>query len=88
MPLETCPNCGAELPRRAQACPECGADERTGWSETAGTEHLGLPEEEFDYQEFAAREFGSQSPKPRGIHWFWWLVGLLVLGAMVCFWVL
>ena len=77
MSQETCPNCGAELPRRAKACPE-----------TAGTEHLGLPEEEFDYQKFADREFGAKSPKPSGIHWFWWLVGLLLLAAMILFLVL
>jgi hypothetical protein len=88
MSPEICPNCGAELPRQAKACPECGADERTGWAESAGTEHLALPEEEFDYQKFAEGEFGSPSPKPTGIHWFWWLVGLFVLAAMVFFWVL
>jgi hypothetical protein len=30
MPPEFCPNCGAEVPRKAKACPECGADEETG----------------------------------------------------------
>lgn len=88
MPPEICPNCGAELPRRAKACPECGADETTGGSEGEGVEHLGLPEEHFDYQEFAEREFGSKSPKPRGIPWFWWLVAVLVLAAMVRFLIL
>lgn len=30
---ETCPVCGADVPRKARACPECGADERSGWNE-------------------------------------------------------
>ena len=80
---EICPHCGAELPRRARACPECGADEETGWSEKAGTEHLDLPEEAFDYREFASRDFGSSSPKPRGTHWFWWVTAVLVLLGMI-----
>lgn len=83
---ETCPNCGADVPRNARACPECGADEHTGWSETAGTDGLDLPDGNFDYQDFVKREFGDRSPVPRGIHWFWWLIGLLVLAALVALW--
>ena len=85
MTPEICPNCGAEVPRKAKACPACGADETTGWSEEAGTENLGLPDEEFNYEEFTAREFGSKSPKPSGIHWFWWVVAVLVLAGMIYF---
>ena len=58
MPPEVCPNCGAEVPRNAKACPECGSDENTGWSETAYASNLGLPDEEFDYDEFVKEEFG------------------------------
>ena len=53
--MDTCPNCGADLPRRAKACPECGADEKTGWSEEAESRHLNLPEERFDYDQFLKR---------------------------------
>ena len=85
---EICPNCGAEVPPNARACPECGADEKTGWSEEAGTEGLDLPEENFNYEEFVKREFGGgKSPVPRGIHWFWWVVAVLVLVALVWAWV-
>ena len=52
MPPETCPNCGADVPRNAKACPECGSDEKTGWSEDAGRDGLDLPDDEFDYEEF------------------------------------
>jgi len=85
MTPEICPNCGAEVPRNARACPACGADETTGWSEAAGTEHLGLPEEEFDYDKYVQREFGAKTPRPNGIHWFWWLAGVIVLGGMIFF---
>jgi zinc-ribbon domain len=84
MPPEVCPCCGAEVPRNAKACPKCGADENTGWSEEAGTAGLDLPDEDFDYEEFVKREFGGgKNPVPRGIHWFWWVVAILLLSLLV-----
>jgi hypothetical protein len=85
-PPESCPNCGAEVPPKAKACPECGADEHTGWSEAARTDGLGLPDENFEYEDFVKREFGTQSPVPRGIHWFWWVVALLLAAAFLAYW--
>lgn len=82
MPPEICPNCGAEVPPQATACPGCGSDEKTGWSEEAKTSGLDLPDENFDYDEFVQREFGGQSPKPRGLNWFWWLVAVFLLVAI------
>ena len=82
----TCPNCGAEVPPKAKACPECGSDEQTGWSEAAQSSGLDLPDEEFSYDDFVQREFGSKRPVPRGIHWFWWVVAFLVLGAFLILW--
>ena len=86
MTPELCPNCGAEVPRNAKACPECGSDERTGWSETAKADALGLPDENFDYDDFVKREFGGAKTVPRGIHWFWWVIAVLVLGAFLFLW--
>ena len=86
MPPEVCPNCGAEIPRDAKACPECGSDEETGWSETAYASHLGLPDEDFDHDEFVKREFGPEPVKPRGIAWFWWVAALLVVAGMLLLW--
>jgi hypothetical protein len=84
MPPETCPNCGADVPRQAKACPSCGADEDTGWSDSAYASSLGIPEENFDYGEFVKEEFGSARVKPRGLHWLWWLTAL-VLGVLFLF---
>jgi zinc-ribbon domain len=83
---EICPNCGAEVPPKARACPECGADETTGWSEEARASGLDLPDENFDYDDFVKREFGGKSPVPRGIHWFWWVVALVLAAAFIAFW--
>jgi hypothetical protein len=79
MSPEVCPNCGAEVPRNAETCPGCGSDEKTGWSETACASILGLPDEEFDYNEFVKEEFGTGRAKPRGISWFWWVTALLLV---------
>ena len=86
---EICPNCGAEVPPNAKACPECGSDEETGWSEQAQATGLDLPEENFDYEEFVQREFGTKpTPVPHGLHWFWWLVGIGLLLALASFFLL
>ena len=85
MSPETCPNCGADVPRNAKACPECGADEKTGWSDSAYTSGLGIPDENFDYDKFVKEEFGTARVKPQGIHWLWWLTALVLLGLFVLF---
>jgi uncharacterized membrane protein YvbJ len=78
---ETCPNCGADVPRRAKACPECGSDEKTGWSDDAHAQALDLPGEEFDYDEYVQREFGRPKRSPKKV--FWCLVAVaLVIGSL------
>ena len=86
MPPEICPNCGAEVPRNARACPHCGADEQTGWSDAAQTAGLDLPDESFDYQDFVKREFGQAGPVPRGVHWVWWVVALVLIVLFLTLW--
>ena len=86
MSPQVCPNCGEVLPRNAKVCPECGSDEKTGWPEKAYADNLGLPDEEFNYEEFVKEEFGSGVGKPRGIHWLWWVTAiiLVVLFVLLC----
>ena len=45
---------------------------RTGWTSRTRTSIT---------QEFVKREFGGKSPVPRGVHWLWWVVALLVAAA-------
>src|SRR5213594_3145687 len=81
-----CPNCGAEVPPNAKACPECGSDEHTGWSDRAHADRLGIPDEEFDRDEFVEDEFGDKKEnqlRPRGISWFWWVVAIILLSAVL-----
>ena len=83
---EICPNCGAEVPRNAKACPECGSDDQTGWLEEARVDGLDLPDGNFDYDDFVKREFGKEGPRPRGISQFWWVIGILLLAAILFLW--
>ena len=87
MSPENCPVCGADVPRRAKCCPGCGADDKTGWSDEAATDHLDLPDESFDYDDFVKREFGGPEVRPRGIAWGWWVTAILLLltGAYLLF---
>jgi hypothetical protein len=83
---DECPNCGADLPANAHACPECGSDERTGWSEAAKNENLGLPDDSFDYDDFVEREFEGKTGKQHKLHWVWWLAAVLLVTALLYFW--
>ena len=84
MTPETCPNCGTEVPPRAKSCPECGADEATGWNDRATEQRLGVADpEDFDAEEFQREEFGD--PKPRRLPLIWLVVAVLLLGALVIF---
>ncbi|MBA4150562.1 MAG: zinc ribbon domain-containing protein [Verrucomicrobia bacterium] len=86
MARDVCPNCGAELPKKARACPECGSDEQTGWSDDAHAGGIDLPEEDFNYDEFVKNEFSSERDiKPRGLHWFWWMTGVVLIIGVI-FW--
>jgi uncharacterized membrane protein YvbJ len=86
MTPEICPNCGAPVPAKAKACPQCGSDETTGWSEEASANGLDLPDENFNYDAYVEQEFGSKKPVPRGMHWFWWVVAIILAAVFLAFW--
>ena len=78
---ETCPVCGEDVPPRALACPECGADHNSGWRADADVDDaLGQSDEEFDYDDFVRREFGS-SLKPAGVKTVWWVTAVILVVA-------
>jgi len=80
---ETCPNCGAEVPRGAKACPECGSCEKTGWSDQAAYDGLDLPDDEFNYDEFVRGEFGGQGQTRTRLRWLWWVAGAIAFSAFL-----
>ena len=84
---ETCPQCGADVPRGSRACPGCGSDERTGWSESATVDRLDLPGSEgFDHADFVRREFGGRGGGKAGSRWWVWVVAVGLLAALVAGW--
>lgn len=85
-----CPHCGSHVPPRSPSCPACGSDHETGWSDSATSQRLGIPDEDFDYDEFVRTEFNPDSRppqlRPRGISWFWWSVAILLLALLGLLW--
>ena len=80
---EVCPVCGEDVPHDARACPQCGADHESGWKKDADLyDGVGLPENEFNYDEFLEQEFGSEA-RPAGLKTIWWLVGIVLIVALV-----
>jgi hypothetical protein len=71
-----CPVCGEDVPPRAQSCPKCGACHESGWKDDAD---LDDPDEEFDYEEWRAREEGRDELSRQPIKPFWRWVALAVL---------
>jgi hypothetical protein len=85
---EVCPVCGEDVPAGALACPECGADHNSGWRDDAGTyEALDLPDEDFNYDEFVRKEFGT-SFRPAGMKLIWWLTAIGVIIVSVALYLL
>ena len=82
-PPGDCPVCGEFVPRRSVACPGCGASRDSGWNEEAAVSGLDLPgDDEFDYDDFVAREFGQGRPKRPDRRRLWTIVGVLLILAM------
>ena len=80
MAPEICPNCGAEVPRKARACPECGADERTGWREESIYDGLDLPDEAYEDEAMP----GYRSPRATGRTWKDYLtIGVTILLVLI-----
>ena len=78
-----CPVCGEDVPSGAVACPECGADHKSGWRKDADAyDAVDLPDEDFNYDEFIAAEFGSV-PKPAGIKTFWWIAAIVIIIVLI-----
>ena len=82
-PPGDCPNCGTYVQPRAKSCPECGASQETGWSDETESDGLDLPQnDDFDDEDFFARELGGPEEKPH-FHWAWWLVAIALLAALL-----
>jgi hypothetical protein len=83
-----CPFCGHEV-RVGETCLGCAkhaksaAKPKKSWQQDASADGLDLPDDDFDYDEFVAREFGETPHRKLGLKWYWWLLGVGVLGALI-----
>jgi hypothetical protein len=84
-----CPFCDREV-RVGKPCPGCAKKRkppekpaRKSWEQESSADGLDLPDEDFDYDDFVAREFGRAPHRKTGVKWYWWLLGVAALAAMV-----
>ena len=79
-PPGQCPNCGEWVPRGAVACGDCGSCAKSGWNASADYDGLDLPDDDdFDYDDFIEREFGSGTGKVGKSRLWWWVALALLL---------
>ncbi len=79
-----CPSCGRQA-RVGRPCPGCEKPlqkKKHSWESHPTSEGLDLPSDDFDYDDFVAREFGKAPHRKLGVKWYWWLLALIVLAAM------
>ncbi len=86
-----CPHCGAEVPLGALSCKECGSDAETGWAQDADVWEAGIPagygsDDDFDYDEFVARELPESATVSSGAilrRWAWRITVLFLCLALL-----
>ena len=81
-----CPFCACEV-RVGGPCPGCVKKSRKpskkSWEQDPSADGLDLADDDFDYDDFCAREFGKSPHRVLGIKWYWWLLGIAVLVGMM-----
>lgn len=82
-----CPFCGGEV-RVGKPCPGCAKKvkkpARKPWEQSKSKDGLDLPDGDFDYDDFIAREFGKAPHRVLGLKWYWWALAVALLVAMIC----
>ena len=85
-----CPTCGSDA-EVGSPCPGCApgkaksagfAQKRSARKPLRKNHHLDgldLPEDDFDYDDFVAREFGKKPHARLGLKAYWWWLGLALL---------
>jgi hypothetical protein len=88
-----CPYCDCEV-RVGEPCPGCSKKakratlKKRSWEQDQSADGLDLPDGDFDYEEFTAREFGKAPHRALGLKWYWWVLGVVALAGMIAgvFW--
>ncbi len=87
-----CPSCGKEV-RVGESCSGCPAPRaaktkkpRRSWEQDETYDGIDLPDDDFDYDEFVAKEFGGAPHRRIGVKWYWWVIGIILLTLMILDW--
>jgi hypothetical protein len=91
-----CPGCDKEVRVGSRRCPHCNPPAkcrkrpkatakraRKSWEQDPAYDGLDLPEDDFDHEDFVAREFGRAPHRRTGIKWYWWVTAVVVLALIV-----
>ena len=93
-----CPGCGAEVRVGGAGCPRClppggrpsrharqrtDQRERHSWEQDQRLDGLDLPDDDFNYDDFVAREFGKAPHRRMRIRWYWWATAIVLLMLMI-----
>ena len=91
-----CPGCDKEVRVGSRSCPYCNPPSKRrkrrqsaasggkgSWEQDPAYDGVDLPREDFDYDDFVAREFGGKPHRKAGLKWYWWVTAIAVLGLMV-----
>lgn len=81
-----CPYCNppAKRPLRKKQRPKAAAKRaRKSWEQDPSYDGLDLSKEDFDYDDFVAREFGQRSDRKSGIPWYWLATAVVLLVLMI-----
>ena len=83
-----CPHCGADVVVGADYCRECGASEESGWHEESHWLSIDVPagydeDDDFDYDEYLAREFPADAPRHHRVTAKRLLIGAIVIAICI-----
>ena len=80
---QPCPGCAARKSKKRERAKAGSPARRKSWEQDPSHDGLDLPDDDFDYDEFVAREFGGAPHQRIGVKWYWWLLGVITLSALV-----
>ena len=82
-----CPQCGGEVRVGSYGCARCVKPpkprERKSWEQDEVYDGLSLPDDEFDYDDFAANELGVGKAKRSTKEKIFWWTALILLIAFI-----
>jgi hypothetical protein len=82
-----CPGCGGEVPIGPRGCPKCSKPpklkKRRSPKQGPAPDKRSSRSDDFDYQDFVAREFGNKPHRRLGIAWYWWVTALVILVLLI-----